>query len=651
MKTSALIISASMLAMSLSAYAQTNPGPAAFFPLRNESSSWSVRMADSFMSRYPHYLTSDTTMSWSYEEGVMLQAIWKVWRATGERKYFNYVEKSLDQYVKDDGGIKTYDFGEFRLDDITPGVVVLHLCKATGDEKYKNAAFILSKQLEEQPRDKEGGFWHKKTYPNQMWLDGLYMAEPFYAAFAGMFNRPGDFNDIALQFTLVARHTRDPKTGLFYHAWDATKSEKWANPATGDSPTFWGRGMGWYMMGLVDVLDYFPKDNPRRDSLVAIFKGLATSLLKYQDEKTGLWYQVVNRPAARGNYLETSASAMFAYAFAKGFNKGYLGGNYRLAARRAFDGLTKYEVKQGANGNLTLLNTCGATGLGGRPYRDGSYEYYVSVPRLDDDFRGIGPFILAALEIEKSQSDGAGKVVCLDCYHNNEWRLDRDGREVRYHYIWEDTTNTGYSELGRIIKRLGAGITESRVSPAKKVLDAASIYIIVDPDTRKETSSPRYISDDEIRTLVNWVRSGGVLVLFANDSGNCEFTHLNGLAGHFGIHFIQDSRNDVVGKDYDIGAFKVLPDEPLFKGVNEIYMKEICTLRISRPAKADLTDGGDVIIASSHFGKGFVFAVGDPWFYNEYIDNRKLPDKFDNYRAARNLFGWLLAKAKPVMGE
>ncbi len=242
----------------------------------------------------------------------------------------------------------------------------------------------------------------------------------------------------------------------------------------------------------------------------------------------------------------------------------------------------------------------------------------------------------------------SGKIVCLDCYHNNEWKAGRDGKEVRYHYIWEDTANSGYSELGAVIKKLGAGISESRVAPTKSVLDKASIYIIVDPDTPLETKSPHYITDQEIESIVSWVRSGGVLVIFANDSGNCEFTHLNRLAGRFGIHFNENSRNDVKGKDFEVGAFTALPHIPMFEGVKKIYLKEISTLKIEKPAESDLTDHGDVIMASAQFGEGFVFAVGDPWLYNEYFDNRKLPASFDNQDAARSLFKWILSKAHAV---
>ncbi len=609
-------------------------------------------VADKVLAIHPHYVNFDTpSLAWNYEQGVVLLALWRVWENTGEQKYFDYVKKSIDFYLIEDGTIKTYNQEAFRLDDILLGQVILKLYHETGNMKYRNAAMVLRDQLSKQPRTKEDGFWHKEIYPNQMWLDGLYMAEPFYAGFAKMFDRPKDFDDIARQFILMAKHARDPKTGLFYHGWDETKTQKWANPKTGDSPTFWGRSMGWYIMGLVDVLDYFPKDHPERPALISIFRNLSTALLKHQDERTHLWYQVVDKPKDEGNYLESSASAMFAYSFAKGAHRGYLSKKYLDAAEAAFKGLVQYEIRFDQHGIPTLLNICSGAGLGGNPYRDGTYDYYVSVPKVQDDFKGVGSFILAALELEKNDIVGRSKVVGLDYFFNNEWKRTDSGKEVRFHYVWEDTENTGYSELGEIIKRLGAQLDEVKVAPLAARLNKLSIYIIVDPDTPSENPHPNYIDDKSIMTIVNWVKKGGVLILFGNDKGNCEFAHLNKLAWHFGIHFNEDSRNDVLGKNYDEGAFTNLPDIPIFMGVRKIFLKEISTLQIHDPAIPELTDKGDTIMASCHFGKGFVFAVGDPWFYNEYIDNRKLPEGFDNFRAARNLFRWLLSKAQSIASD
>jgi lysophospholipase L1-like esterase len=243
---------------------------------------------------------------------------------------------------------------------------------------------------------------------------------------------------------------------------------------------------------------------------------------------------------------------------------------------------------------------------------------------------------------------GLDKIVCLDCFYNNEWRKDAQRRSVRFHYVWEDTTNSGFSILGNIITNLGASVDSLCDAPTGQALKRASIYVIVDPDTPLETEHPNYVEPQAIDAVAEWVNGGGVLVLMANDKGNAEFEHFNQLAARFGIHFNEDSRNKVVSNAYDMGKFDSLPAHPLFKGVKEIYMKEISTLKVQEPAKPVLIDKGDVIIAFATVGKGVVFAVGDPWLYNEYITHRKLPASYENDKAAENLFRWLLEHAQPI---
>jgi lysophospholipase L1-like esterase len=243
---------------------------------------------------------------------------------------------------------------------------------------------------------------------------------------------------------------------------------------------------------------------------------------------------------------------------------------------------------------------------------------------------------------------GEGKTVVLDYYYNNEWRKNAQGKLVRYHYVWEDTTNSGYSDLGFRIARCGAVIDSLCQAPTVGNLSRASVYIIVDPDTPQESEHPNYVDQQAIDAIEQWVRGGGVLVLLENDKGNSEFTHFNKLASRFGITFNEDSRNRVVGTAYDTGKFDRFPDHPIFKGVRQIYMKEISTMKLEDPARAILTDNNDVIIASANVGRGLVFAVGDPWIYNEYITHRKLPLEYENFKAAENLIAWLLTEAKPV---
>ena len=366
------------------------------------NAKWSVRMANSFIYRHPDFnINYDEKSGWNYEQGLMLQALYKLFLKTGDSKYYNYIVKNLNRYVTNDGTIKTYVFSKFRLDDITPGVALLDIYTKTGEEKYKIAADTLRKQLSLQPRTKEGGFWHKEIYTNQMWLDGLFMAEPFYAKYAKMFDETSDFNDIAKQFILIYKHTRDPKTGLLYHGWDESKEQKWADPKTGTSPNFWGRAMGWYEMALVDVLDFFPKNNPKIKELINILKETCNALINFRDEKTGLWYQVLDKRSKDGNYLEASGSCMFVYAFAKGAGKGYLDKKYYKIAEVSYKEIIKNFIKVGDNGEVNILHTCMGAGLGGNPYRDGSFEYYVNVPRRTNDFKAIGPFILASLQLNK----------------------------------------------------------------------------------------------------------------------------------------------------------------------------------------------------------------------------------------------------------
>lgn len=243
---------------------------------------------------------------------------------------------------------------------------------------------------------------------------------------------------------------------------------------------------------------------------------------------------------------------------------------------------------------------------------------------------------------------GKGKVVGLDYFFNHELKKDNEGKDIQYHYIWEDRENSGFYELGNMIENIGANIYEVKNAPTLDELSKLSIYIIVDPDTPNETKEPNYIDQKSIDEIVRWVNDGGVLVLMANDFGNCEFEHLNQLSEKFGIHFNEVSRNKLSGTEFYKGKFDKFPNHPIFENVNTIYLKEISTLKLNSNAIPILVDKGDVIMASAQFGKGFVFAVGDPWIYNEYFDNRKLPVEFENYKAAKNLFVWLLNQSKIV---
>lgn len=363
---------------------------------------WYVRMTDSEIYRRGNSLEyggSDSKAKWNYQTGLFLKATFAVWQETGQHKYFDYVKRIVDSYLGPDGSIKTYKMDDYNLDKINSGKVLLSLYRVTEEEKYKQAAFILRQQLENQPRTSEGGFWHKQRYPWQMWLDGIYMASPFYTEFSQLFDQPEGFDDVVTQILLIDVHTRDPETGLRYHGWDESNDQRWANPETGCSPNFWGRAMGWYAMALVDVLDFLPVNHPKRGQILFIFRDVATAIRAYQDDKSGLWYQVLDQDTRKGNYLEASASSMFVYALAKGVRKGYLNTEYQTVADRGYHGLLEKLVMIEADGLASLTRICSVAGLGGEPYRDGSFEYYISEPVVMNDLKGIGPFILASMEM------------------------------------------------------------------------------------------------------------------------------------------------------------------------------------------------------------------------------------------------------------
>ena len=277
----------------------------------------SEQMAATVMNIWKDTIPIGSQTKWSYDMGVVLKGFEGIWMRTGDSKYYSPILNKIDFFVKDDGSIKNYELDEYNLDHVNNGKLVLLLYRVTGKDKYKKAADLLRSQLKTHPRTNEGGFWHKKIYTNQMWLDGLYMAEPFYAEYAMLFNEESAFDDIANQFIWMEKHARDPKTGLLYHAWDESKQQQWANKETGTSPLFWSRAMGWYANAIVDVLDYFPATHPKRQALIDILNRLVNAIEKQQDKATGLWYDIMNYNGAdkEKNYFETSASCQFTFTF------------------------------------------------------------------------------------------------------------------------------------------------------------------------------------------------------------------------------------------------------------------------------------------------------------------------------------------------
>ena len=368
----------------------------------SDSLKWSERMALSSMKMAPKAWQVDKNdhPKWDYKLGMVLVSYEMLYKKTKNIRYRNYVKETIDTLIDANGAIKGFKISDYNIDYIEPGKVFFDLYTQTKDKKYLETLHVLREQLAKQPRTPSGGFWHKNLYPDQMWQDGLYMAAPFYARYTTAFENGKNLEDVARQFELIQAHTLDPKTGLIFHAFDESKKIAWANATTGASPTLWSRAMGWYAMALVDALDYFPKNNPKRNELVGYLNQIAAALVRFQHE-SGLWYQVANEGERKGNFLESSSSAMFAYTFAKGVKKGYLPAIYKKSALKAFDGLTKKLILKDADGTLHLTQVCASSGLGGTPFRDGSYDHYLKGGIYTDNSLGNAAFIMAALELDK----------------------------------------------------------------------------------------------------------------------------------------------------------------------------------------------------------------------------------------------------------
>lgn len=362
---------------------------------------WSVRMAESEMVRNPESWQVDfqPSLKWDYCHGLELGAMMDVYDRYGDAKFYEYALAYADTMVNEDGTIKKYKLTDYSLDRINSGKMLFRIYEQTKNDKYKKALDLLRSQFDGQPRNADGGFWHKKVYPNQMWLDGLYMGTPFLAEYAYRNNEPQAYQEVINQIKIVARHTYDPANGLFRHACDVSKREKWADKETGQSQHCWGRALGWYAMAIVDDLDFIPQHEPGRDSVLVILNHIAKMLKKYQSPE-GLWYQVMDKSGELGNYLESSCSAMFVYSLFKAVRKGYIPSSYFAVARKGYEGILNEFIKVDENGLVSITKACAVAGLGGKNYRMGDYDYYIHEQIRANDPKAVGPFILASLEWE-----------------------------------------------------------------------------------------------------------------------------------------------------------------------------------------------------------------------------------------------------------
>jgi unsaturated rhamnogalacturonyl hydrolase len=595
---------------------------------------------------------------WTYEEGTLLDGVIAEWRVTGDGRLFAYAKAAVDNSVDKDGvihmdGGAPFPVDAHSLDNVEMGRTVLTIYRVTQQERYYKAVKFLHDQVLQQPKNAAGGYWHKEIYPNQMWLDGAYMAEPFMEGYGKTFGHPDEMDAAAAQLLLMDEKMRDRKTGLLHHGWDQSMKMDWANKQTGLSPEVWSRSMGWYAMAVVDVLERMPPTDPQR----LAFEGLARRVLqvvaRYQDPESGLWWQVMDKGGQKGNYLEASASCMFVYAMAKGVRQGVAPMSMEQNVTKGWAGIQQRFVKPDG----TFSGTVKVAGLGGKPYRSGTYEYYVGEAVGDNDAKGVGSYLLALSEMTQRKQVGdllrkaRGRNVLMDGWFNSQTRRTPEGNTELYHYKWSDDANSGYSAWAHMFQEYGMRTDTLDHAPRAEDLKGVEIYVIASPDIPALNPNPHYMDDASVAAIEAWVKAGGVLVLMENDSEHADQTHLDLLSDKFGIHFNPVTRNREVGDDYSTTMVAIPAGTGgIFHHAHTGVMKETCTISVYAPAKSVLNQPAgkgvsETFMAESRFGKGVVYANVDPWIYNEYTDGRKLPLGEDNFAAGLELTKWLVTEA------
>lgn len=505
---------------------------------------------------------------WNDGLGVLLEGMDSAWFETADPRYYNYIKQSVDRFAGPDGVISTGKPEENQLGNMLLGRQLLLLSGVTQDRRYAKAATRL----------------YEQKYPGPMRPETLYAAEPFYAEYASKFHHPEAFEEIARQFTLAEKHARDATS------------------------------MGWYLMALVDTLAYYPESDAGRKKLIEILRSDADAALRYQDRATGLWRQALDKPGAKGNTVESSASCMLVYALARAVREGYLPESYLDIAERGYRGI------------LISFITVGARAV-------------------SEDPTDAGAFVLASVEIENAGNAkvGRGATVMMDGWFNSQKHADASGQQVLFHYKWDELSDSGFSLLGHAFRDFGAKTKVLADEPTLANLHEAQVFLIVSPDNPSKNPNPNYMQAKDVEQIADWVKAGGVLAIFENDPQNADLEHLNLLAERFGIHYNSVLRKHVEGDKYEMGKIAIAGGGPVFRDPHSIYMKDVCTISVSAPAVSLLNDHGEVFMATAKYGKGTVFATVDPWLYNEYTDGRKLPiADFDNYAAGRELVRWIL---------
>jgi unsaturated rhamnogalacturonyl hydrolase len=596
---------------------------------------------------------------WSYEHGVLLDGMVAEWRATGDGRLFKYVQATVDRSV-DANGVIHFDKGAafpkdaHSLDDIEMGRSVVVLYRVLRKPQYYTAAKFLHDQVLAQPKNDSGGYWHKGIYPNQMWLDGAYMAEPFMASYARTFDDPNGMDRVAEQLLLMDTKMRDRQTGLLRHGWDESKKMGWADAKTGLSPEVWGRAMGWYAMAVMDVLERMPASDPQRAALEEAAQRTMAAVVRFQDGESGLWWQVMDKGGKPGNFLEASASCMFTYALAKGVRIGVLPAPMERNALRGWQGIQAKFVKPDG----TLTGTVKVAGLGGTPYRSGTYDYYIGEATGDNDAKGVGAYLLALSEMTQRKRAGSlfgkarGQTVLFDAWFNSQTRKGADGVDRLFHYKPNDDADSGYSFWARMYEQYGMHVEMLEHAPRAADLKGVAIYVITSPDNLKLNPNAHFMDAESAAAIEAWVKVGGVLVTMQNDVQRADQEHFDLLMDKFGIHYNPVIRNEELNNSYENTIVNIPAGTGgIFQHAHKAVMKETCTITVSAPAKAVLVDKGDTMMAVAHVGRGLVYANVDPWIYNEYTDGLKTPLGNDNFAGGQELTEWLVGEAVARSGR
>lgn len=351
---------------------------------------WAEKASESLMTQYEPILLPPENR-WHYHQGVFLCGIYSLWQETKNKSYFNYFKEYVDKLIDENGN---FYFERDQLDAIQPGLLLLPLYELTGDERYKIAATKLRNILNTINKTSEGGFWHKDKYPYQMWLDGLYMAGPFTLKYGQQFNEPELIDLVLHQEELMRKNTKDERTGLYFHGWDERGQTPWSVPETNTAPEIWGRSLGWYGLALVDIISMLPDSHSKKAELTSVLQQLIENIVRYQDDETGLWYQVIDKGYLEDNWLESSCSCLFIYTIAKAVNEGYIDKTYIEYAEKGYQGVIKHAIKLDEGGNVTLTGICIGTSIG-------VYDYYVNRETSENDLHGVGAFILASVQLQK----------------------------------------------------------------------------------------------------------------------------------------------------------------------------------------------------------------------------------------------------------